>query len=122
MSSTCITVLANIALQSPTVSASASQDPYASPSSAVAEKVNVFVTADSEHYSIVDISGGKDPAFIRERIYTQLRISDEDQPYYSIYQTDIGAYAIGDALSDEQLFEICRSKGDSRGSVKFFVS
>ncbi|TFK57010.1 hypothetical protein OE88DRAFT_82497 [Heliocybe sulcata] len=57
---------------SPTVSTS-SQDTYMSPSSAIPGKVFVLVTTDSEHYSSVDISGRKDSAFIRERIYTSVR-------------------------------------------------
>ena len=47
---------------------------------------------------------------------------EEDQSQFSIYQTEIGAFAIGDALTDELLFELCREQGDSRGSLKFFVS
>jgi hypothetical protein len=52
----------------------------------------------------------------------QLCVSDEDQPQYSIYRTEIDAFAIGDALTNAQLFELCCEQGDSRGSLKFFVS
>ena len=34
----------------------------------------------------------------------------------------MGAYAIGNALTDEKLFALCRDHGDSKGSLKFFVS
>jgi mitogen-activated protein kinase kinase kinase len=34
----------------------------------------------------------------------------------------MGAYAIGDALTDEKLFPLCRDQGDAKGSLKFFVS
>jgi hypothetical protein len=34
----------------------------------------------------------------------------------------MGAYAIGDALTDEKLFQLCRDQGDAKGSLKFFVS
>jgi len=52
----------------------------------------------------------------------QLNIRDDDQPSFSIYQTEMGAYAIGNALTDEKLFALCRNHGDSKGSLKFFVS
>lgn len=105
---------------SPTVPTT-SADSYTSPSSTVGENVIILVTTDADAYHAVPISRAKDPVFIRERIYTKLQISDEDQPYYSIYRTKIGAYALGDALSDEQLFDICRAQGDSSGSVIFFA-
>lgn len=34
----------------------------------------------------------------------------------------MGAFAIGDALTDEKLFSLCRDQGDTKGSLKFFVS
>jgi hypothetical protein len=52
----------------------------------------------------------------------QLRIEDEEQLRYSIYRTDIGSYALGEALSDEQLYELCRDNGDSKASLKFLVA
>lgn len=52
----------------------------------------------------------------------QLCIPDEDQVLYSIYRHEIGSYATGDALSDQQLFVLCRDRGDASGSLKFFVS
>ncbi|KAJ8702494.1 mitogen-activated protein kinase kinase kinase [Pleurotus ostreatus] len=89
----------------------------------VAEKVIIVVTPDAERYYTVDISGAKDPAFIKERIFTKLSIwEEEDQKQFSIWVTEIGAYALGDALSDERLFELCRERGDSKGSLKLLVS
>lgn len=38
----------------------------------VAEKVIIVVTPDAERYFTVDISGAKDPAFIKERIFTKV--------------------------------------------------
>lgn len=52
----------------------------------------------------------------------QLCIADENQPNFSIYQSEIGSYAIGRALTDTRLFEICRDYGDPSGSLKFFIS
>lgn len=47
---------------------------------------------------------------------------DEDQAQYSIYRTKIGRYALGEALTDEQLFACCCELGDDEGSLRFFVS
>lgn len=56
-------------------------------------------------------------------IYVQLNIFDEDDFHpYSIYRTEIGSYAIGEALSNENLLALCREQGDSKGTLKFFVS
>ncbi|KAI0320340.1 hypothetical protein OF83DRAFT_1105241 [Amylostereum chailletii] len=86
------------------------------------DKTNILVTGDSEQYYMVDISGFRDTAFIRELIFSKLRISDEEQSQYSIYRTEIGAYALGDALKDDQLFNLCSEHGDPRGTLKFLVA
>ena len=53
----------------------------------------------------------------------QLKIcQDEEQGHFSIYKTEIGDFAIGNALTDEQLFSLCRDRGDTRGSLKFLIS
>ncbi|KAI4527410.1 hypothetical protein K525DRAFT_153707, partial [Schizophyllum commune Loenen D] len=83
----------------------------------------ILVTLDSERYVTVDISGAKDATFIKECIFTKLNIYDDsEQQHYAIYRTEIGAYALGDALPDDQLFDLCRREGDSKGGLKFFVS
>ena len=51
-----------------------------------------------------------------------MQISDESQAHFSIYRTEVGSFAIGDALNDEQLFDLCRDKGDAFASLKFMVS
>ena len=51
-----------------------------------------------------------------------MQISDENQTHFSIYRTEVGSYAIGDALADEHLFELCRDHGDAYASLKFMVS
>ena len=51
-----------------------------------------------------------------------MQISDDNQAHFSIYRTEIGSYAIGDALIDEHLFELCRDHGDALASLKFMVS
>ena len=51
-----------------------------------------------------------------------MQISDENQAHFSIYRTEVGSYAIGDALTDDHLFELCRDHGDAFASLKFTVS
>ncbi|KAF8151835.1 hypothetical protein K438DRAFT_2026984 [Mycena galopus ATCC 62051] len=36
--------------------------------------------------------------------------------------SEVGVFAIGGALTDSRLFELCQEQGDSSGSLKFFVS
>lgn len=52
----------------------------------------------------------------------QLNILDDEQSRFSIYRTEIGHFALGEALSDEKLVELCRAHGDSIGSLKLLVS
>lgn len=54
-------------------------------------------------------------------VVMQLQIPDDQQRYFSVYLTEIGAFATSEALSDERLMEICREEGDSKGSVKLLV-
>jgi len=51
-----------------------------------------------------------------------MQISDENQAHFSIYRTEVGSFALGDALTDEHLFELCRDHGDAYASLKFMVS
>ncbi|KAJ7900257.1 MAP kinase [Mycena olivaceomarginata] len=93
------------------------------PKDPVADRVLILVTADSERYVNVDISGATNPAFIRERVFTKLNIFDEeDQAHFSIYRTEIGSFATSDALSGDRLFDLCREFGDDKGSLKLLVS
>lgn len=48
--------------------------------------------------------------------------NDDEQSLFAIYQTEIGSFAIGDALTNDALFALCRDQGDSKGTLKFFVS
>ena len=48
--------------------------------------------------------------------------NDDEQSPFAIYQTEIGSFAIGDALTNDALFALCRDQGDSKGTLKFFVS
>ncbi|KAJ6604566.1 MAP kinase [Mycena vulgaris] len=107
---------------SPTASTPDSYSSHTS-NSTVSDRVLILVTADSERYVNVDISGATNPAFIRECVFTKLNIFDEeDQLHFSIYRTEIGSFAIGDALTDDKLFDLCRELGDEKGSLKLLVS
>ncbi|KAG5733636.1 MAP kinase kinase kinase mkh1, partial [Termitomyces sp. T112] len=85
-------------------------------------KTIIVVTTDSDWYVTVDISGAPNAAFIRERIFNKLNILEQDQSHFAVYQTEMGGYALGEPLTDERLFTCCRNKGDSKGSLKFFVT
>ncbi|KAK0464912.1 MAP kinase [Desarmillaria tabescens] len=109
---------------SPTVS---TPDSYTSASShssttTVSDKVSILATADSDTYVNVDISGVQSAAVIRECIFSKLHIDDDEQSRFSLYRTEIGAFAMSDALTDEKLFELCREFGDSKGTLKLLVS
>ena len=39
-----------------------------------------------------------------------------------MYLTEISDFAIGKALSDDTLFDLCQVRADDRGSLKFFIS
>ncbi|KDR84893.1 hypothetical protein GALMADRAFT_217973 [Galerina marginata CBS 339.88] len=109
---------------SPTVPTPDSYTPTTTvPSTSTPPEKVIFVTSDSERYVTVDISSAKNAIQIRELILTKLNIYNEDELNpYSIYRTEIGSYAIGDVLTNERLFALCRDQGDSRGTLKFFVS
>ena len=48
--------------------------------------------------------------------------NDDEKNPFAIYQTEIGFFAIGDALTNDALFALCRDQADSKGTLKFFVS
>ncbi|KAF7799268.1 hypothetical protein EIP86_010500 [Pleurotus ostreatoroseus] len=101
--------------------ADASYSPQLSSRSSPGDRVTFLVTRDAEHLVIVDISGARDPASIRERIYAKVLVYDDDHHLYSIYRTEIGKYAIGDALNDAQLWDLYQ-RGDELGTIKLLVS
>lgn len=59
--------------------------------------------------------------YLRFLILLQLQIADDQQPFFSIYRTEVGEFALSDALSDDQLMEMCRKEGDHKGNLKFLV-
>jgi hypothetical protein len=109
------TLLPNLSLLLPDLS------PLSKP---LPDKIVILVTVDAERYVNVDISAAPNSACVRELVFSKLNIfDDETMSQFSIYQTEIGAeFAIGDALTDEGLFELCKDQGDSKGSLKLLVS
>ncbi|SJL16332.1 uncharacterized protein ARMOST_19853 [Armillaria ostoyae] len=103
--------------------------------------VRIIVTSNAERYQVVEITGATNGSSIRERILSkvvlaikvsfenvntsllpQLCIPDDRYSRFRVYQAQVGTYAIGSALSDAMLFEICLQQGDPSGSLTFFVS
>ncbi|KAF9456229.1 hypothetical protein BDZ94DRAFT_1276223 [Collybia nuda] len=84
--------------------------------------VCVVVSSNAEQYRVVDVTGAPNGSSIRERILSKLRIPDDRHANFSIYQSEIGCFGMGSALTNTRLFELCRDYGDSSGSLKFFVS
>ena len=52
----------------------------------------------------------------------QLQIRDDEQHRQAFYRTEIGKYALGEALTDDQLLRLCIERGDENGTVKLLVS
>ncbi|TDL28512.1 Pkinase-domain-containing protein [Rickenella mellea] len=116
--------LSNQHMQRPATSPTVATGQFTSPVSSrdsPKEKVLLTVTADCDIYTYLDITGVKDSAIVREKIFSKLQISDEEQPHFSIYRTEIGSFASGDALDDEHLMDIIEREGDAKGSLKFLV-
>ncbi|KAF5375781.1 hypothetical protein D9757_008975 [Collybiopsis confluens] len=82
----------------------------------------IIVTSNAEQYRVVEITGAPNGSYIRERILSKMCVPDNSYSRYSIYQSEIGAYALGGALNDASLFELCLQYGDPSGSLRFFVS
>ncbi|KAJ3818605.1 hypothetical protein F5880DRAFT_1217134 [Lentinula raphanica] len=82
----------------------------------------IIVSSNAEQYRVVEITGAPNGSCIREWILSKMCVPDNSFSRYSIYQSEIGAYALGDALSDSELFKLCLQYGDPSGSLRLFVS
>ncbi|KAK7017289.1 hypothetical protein R3P38DRAFT_2540500, partial [Favolaschia claudopus] len=84
----------------------------------------IIASTNGQQYRIVEITGARNGASIRERIFSKLSIPDYRQFDFYVYQSEVGVPfgPIGDVLTDSRLFELCREQGDSSGSLKLFVS
>lgn len=82
----------------------------------------IMVTYDCHAFTTVDVTPPKSAEFIWERIFTELKIPDEDQSSeFAIYRTQVSQAALGEALSRENLYRLVRDHGDAEGSLKFLV-
>ncbi|CAE6525555.1 unnamed protein product [Rhizoctonia solani] len=111
------------ATQSPNVRRPFSSIRQASPPqhSVIKERVTVAVTSDAENYVVVDLTGHTDAQAIRERMLSKLHIPEDLHPSFSIYRTELGGFAIGAALDDNQLLIDCQHFGDDKGTLKFLA-
>ncbi|OCB88556.1 hypothetical protein A7U60_g4259 [Sanghuangporus baumii] len=105
----------------PIVTSGPSYAPSPPPNEPISHKVLLTVTADCDNFTFLDISGAVSAAMIKEKMFSKLQIADDQQPFFSIYRTEVGEFAISDALSDDQLMEMCRKEGDHKGNLKFLV-
>ncbi|KAB5594379.1 Mitogen-activated protein kinase kinase kinase [Ceratobasidium theobromae] len=85
------------------------------------ERIIVAVTHDAENYVVVDLTGHTEAQAIRERILSKLHIPDDLHASFAIYRTELGGFAIGAALDDNQLLIDCQHFGDDKGSLKFLA-
>ncbi|CAE6416710.1 unnamed protein product [Rhizoctonia solani] len=85
------------------------------------ERIIVAVTHDAENYVVVDLTGHTDAQAIRERILSKLHIPDDLHSNIAIYRTELGGFAIGPALDDNQLLIDCQHFGDDKGTLKFLA-
>lgn len=92
------------------------------PPSPLSATVRLVVSTDGEQYTVVDVTGAPDGTWIRQRIFAKLSVREQTRGQFSIYPSEVGAYALGGALSDRRLLSLCRDSGDPSGSLKLFVS
>ncbi|KIO31639.1 hypothetical protein M407DRAFT_19378 [Tulasnella calospora MUT 4182] len=111
----------NVPQSEPTVNPSPAPTPIKFDRRESVDKLIVMVTADAENHAIVDITGAKDAASIRERMFSKLRIPDDDRQNYQIYRTELGEAALGDPITDDQLMIYCEAWADAKGTLKFLV-
>ncbi|KAF9042948.1 hypothetical protein BJ165DRAFT_1529096 [Panaeolus papilionaceus] len=84
--------------------------------------IRIVASIDGQQYRVVDLTGAKDGTWIRQRIFHKLSIPAQLQKLFFIYPSEVGSYALGNALNDNTLFYHCQQSGDPSGSLKVFVS
>ncbi|KAG5988523.1 hypothetical protein E4U43_004719, partial [Claviceps pusilla] len=81
----------------------------------------VLATTDCWNYRMCDITKAESSSEIRQVVCENLGLADFNQ--YSIYATELGKFHhVMPPLDDQQLLTDKRLKGDSVGSLKFFIS
>ncbi|KAG8701972.1 hypothetical protein FRC09_005026 [Ceratobasidium sp. 395] len=79
------------------------------------------MTCDPENSAHVVITGQTDAQATRERILRKLHIPDDLHTSFAIYRTELGGFAIGGALGNNQLLIDCQHFGDDHGSLRFLA-
>ncbi|KAF8560283.1 hypothetical protein OG21DRAFT_48224 [Imleria badia] len=80
----------------------------------------IMVTYDCHAFTAVDVTPANSAAFVWERIFTELKIPDEDQSSgFAIYRTQVNRAAVGEALANDNLLRLIREQGDGEGNLKF---
>ncbi|GAO19559.1 hypothetical protein UVI_02062230 [Ustilaginoidea virens] len=80
----------------------------------------VLATTDHWNYRMCDITEEESASEIRRAICANLGLTGFEQ--FSIFATELGKFDHAEALDDQQILTDKRVKGDSNGSLKFFVS
>ncbi|KAG8899296.1 hypothetical protein FRC00_001634, partial [Tulasnella sp. 408] len=84
------------------------------------DRLIITVTND-ENDVTVDITGAGDAAFIRNCMFSKLRITDGDYKNHQIYRVKPGQAVLGDPVTDDQLMKYCGTRADAKGTLKFRV-
>lgn len=80
----------------------------------------VLATTDYWNYRMCDITDAESAAEIRQTICANLGLTGFEQ--YSIFATELGKFDHKEPLDDQQLLTNKCVKGDSTGTLKFFIS
>ncbi|CAM1503843.1 Fc.00g014340.m01.CDS01 [Cosmosporella sp. VM-42] len=80
----------------------------------------VLATMDYWNYRMCDITEAETAAEVRQAICMNLGLGDFENSL--IYVTDLGKFDHSDPLDDQKLLTNKRVKGDSAGTLKFFVT
>lgn len=79
----------------------------------------ILATMDGWNYRMCDITDGESPAELRQIICANLGLMDAG--HTQMYLTELGKFEHDEPLDDQKLLAQKRVKGDSVGSLKFFV-
>ncbi|KAF4443402.1 STE/STE11/BCK1 protein kinase [Fusarium austroafricanum] len=80
----------------------------------------VLATMDYWHYQMCDITEAETAANIRQAVCLHLNLSDYENSL--LYLTEVGRFDHADPLDDQKLVTTKQIKGDSVGTLKFFVT
>ncbi|BEI89689.1 uncharacterized protein CcaverHIS019_0210510 [Cutaneotrichosporon cavernicola] len=85
------------------------------------QRARLQATTNNEQFVVVDITGIHTSEGIRERLFSKLHFREEDYQLLSIFQTDIGEQPNRNALTNQDLLQLCQQHGNANGTLKFLV-